>query len=423
MMSDMFGEDVSQEEVDLLIASILDWTLDEYELKNVPVGDTLEDCLDAYTKVKLIKLADENGIEVKQSWKKTQVIEVLSDEIMDSIEERFLILQEDGLLLLQYLVEGKFSSAEYMYESADFFLNVFRGAIRLGILYAVVENDLVTIKMPSDIAEKMYEVYEKFDELRDEYHSELKYLDQVNEVLVAGVNLYGAMTTFRFNELWDIYYPDVNVTNLEEMREIYFIRNKYLHLLIIGNDYIFTHKYIIASPKFVDAENVWDFYNYRKNKMGADYYKPTQQEIEYYANHTFNQETLAYKRLKQEVPKITGDVDALLSFIEINILIGEDVLGLIDNAIDMGLIEFKSEKEFSNFMNMYINLQNSSRLWENAGFTPIELTELMDKPSPGYRIVDNSVWFDMDDEDYVDEDWDNIIPIDLFRRWNDEDED
>lgn len=423
-MSDMFGEDVSQEEVDLLISSVLDWTLDEYELKNVPVGNTLEACLDAYTKAKLIKLADENGIEVKQSWKKAQLVEVLSDGIMDSIEERFLILQEDGLLLLQYLVEGKFSSADYMHESVDFFLNVFRVAIRLGLLYVAVENGLVTIKMPSDISERMYEAYEKFDELRDEYQSELKHLDQVNEVLIAGINLYGVLTTFSFNELWEICYPDIDETNFEEMKESYLTMNKYLHLLIIGNGYIFTHKYIIASSNFVGAENVWDFYNYRENKMGDYYYEPTQQEIEYYANHTFNRETLAYKRLKKEVPKITGDVDALLSFIEINILIGEDVWGVIDNAIDMGLIEFKSEKEFSNFMNMYINLQNSSRLWENAGFTPTELAELTDKPSPGYRIVDNSVWFDdLDDEDYVDEDWDNIIPLDLFRRWDDEDKD
>ena len=53
--------------------------------------------MNAYTKVKLLKIAEENGLTVQQGLKKAKLVETLSVGILDSIDERFLILDERGL--------------------------------------------------------------------------------------------------------------------------------------------------------------------------------------------------------------------------------------------------------------------------------------------------------------------------------------
>lgn len=412
-MSDMFGENVSQEELDFLISNIIDITLDEYALKNLPADGSLEACLDAYTKVKLIKLADENGIEVKQNWKKARIVETLRDGIMDSIDERFLILKRRGLILLQYMSEGKFTSNEYASEHVEFMVVVFQSAVRLGLLYTSEENDEVTMTMPNLIKAKLDGALEHFDRLQDEYRSELELWDQMNEVLVAGMNLYGVMTIFDFHDLWEIRYPEFKSTDLEEMREHHFYLAKYLPFLIIGNSFISAGKYIIGSSQFIDAEDVLDFYNYRANKIGSVYYEPTKEEIKYYANHSFDQESFGYKRLKQEVLKMTEDVDMYMHLIETSIQSGEDISDLLESTAELGIIEFQSEEHFIRFMDLYTNLHNNSRLWENGGFTPSELIEQVTRK---YNLPDDFLESDLDAGDFESE---NIISLDAFRREKD----
>lgn len=412
-MSDMFEENISQEELDFLISNILDIILDEYALKNVPVNGSLEACLDAYTKVKLIKLADENGIEVKQNWKKARIVETLRDGIIDSIDERFLILQRRGLILLQYMSEGKFTLDEYVSEHVEFMVTVFQSAVRLGLLYTSEENDEVTMTMPNLVKAKLDEALEHFDVLQDEYRSELEFWDQMNEVLIAGINLYGVMTAFDFHDLWEIRYPEIKSIELEEMREKYFYLAKYLPFLIIRNGFISDQKYLIASSQFVDTEDALNFYNFRANKIGSIYYEPTKEEIIYYADHSFDQRTLEYKKLKQEVFKMTKDVEMYMHLIETSIQSGEDISELLESTAELGIIEFQSEEQFIRFMDLYTNLNNNSRLWENGGFTP---SELIEQVSRKYNFPDGFLESDFDSGDFESG---NIISLDTFRREKD----
>lgn len=409
----MFEENISQEELDFLISNILDIILDEYALKNVPVNGSLEACLDAYTKVKLIKLADENGIEVKQNWKKARIVETLRDGIIDSIDERFLILQRRGLILLQYMAEGKFTLNEYVSEHVEFMVTVFQSAVRLGLLYTSEENDEVTMTMPNLVKAKLDEALEHFDVLQDEYRSELEFWDQMNEVLIAGINLYGVMTAFDFHDLWEIRYPEIKSIELEEMREKYFYLAKYLPFLIIRNGFISDQKYLIASSQFIDTEDALNFYNFRANKIGSIYYEPTKEEIIYYADHSFDQRTLEYKKLKQEVFKMTKDVEMYMHLIETSIQSGEDISELLESTAELGIIEFQSEEQFIRFMDLYTNLNNNSRLWENGGFTP---SELIEQVSRKYNFPDGFLESDFDSGDFESG---NIISLDTFRREKD----
>ena len=312
-----------------------------------------------------------------------------------------------------FFPEGKFTSNEYASEHVEFMVVVFQSAVRLGLLYTSEENDEVTMTMPNLIKAKLDEALEHFDRLQGEYRSELELWHQMNEVLIAGVNLYGVMTTFDFNNLLEIRYPEFKSTDLEEMREHYLYLAKYLPVLIIGNSFIFAEKYFIGSSEFIDAEDALDFYKYRANKIGSVYYEPTKEEIKYYANHSFDQESLGYKRLKQEVLKMTEDVDMYMHLIETSIQSGEDISDLLESTAELGIIEFQSEEQFIRFMDLYTNLHNNSRLWENGGFTPSELIEQVTRK---YNLPDDFLESDLDAGDFESE---NIISLDAFRREKD----
>ena len=409
-MSDMFGGDDFQDEMDFMITSILESTLDDYGLKNEPVDGTLEACLNAYTKVKLLKIAEENGLTVQQGWKKAKLVETLSAGILDSLDERFLILQKRGLTLLQFMAEGKLSSDNYTRENTEFLLTVYRIAVRFGLLYTTEVIGGVVMIMPGEIKMRLDEALENFEELQVEYASKLKLWDDMNEVLVAGVNLYGIMTVAEIHKLWQIRHGKFTADTLDEMMVFYNNVRKYLPLLIIDKGYLFVDKILIASSNFDDAEDALDFYYHQSENIGNVYYEPSKQEIQFYAEHSFNRDTLIYKRLTQEVKKMTDDVELFMNLVENTILIDEDVSELIMDTVEVGLIDFETEEQFERFMDLYIDLEDASRVWMNGGFTANEM---------GRHITEGAYFFDDEIED-EEIDSGNIISLDAFRRMREE---
>lgn len=406
----MFGGDDIQDEMDFMITSILESTLDEYGLKSEPVEGTLEACLNAYTKVKLLKIAEENGLTVQQGWKKAKLVETLSAGILDSIDERFLILHERGLTLLQYMAEGKLSSDNYTRENTEFLLTVYRIAVRFGLIYTTEVIGGVVMIMPGEIKMRLDEALENFEELQVEYASKLKLWDDMNEVLVAGVNLYGIMTVAEIHKLWQIRHGKFTADTLDEMMVFYNNVRKYLPLLIIDKGYLFVDKILIASSNFDDAEDALDFYYHQSENIGNVYYEPSKQEIQFYAEHSFNRDTLIYKRLTQEVKKMTDDVELFMNLVENTILIDEDVSELIMDTVEVGLIDFETEEQFERFMDLYIDLEDASRVWMNGGFTANEM---------GRHITEGAYFFDDEIED-EEIDLGNIISLDAFRRMREE---
>lgn len=133
-------------------------TLDEFELKGLPKEDTLEASLDAYTKAKLVSLADLNDFEVKQSWNKGQMVDVISEGLRESLEERLSAFENEKLTALQNILAGKFE--DLTDEQAELYKEVVSLAVREGLLYASVNDGEATFSMPTEFEEKLTEVKE-----------------------------------------------------------------------------------------------------------------------------------------------------------------------------------------------------------------------------------------------------------------------
>jgi len=372
-MVDKFEYDLDVEMLEFLIAETVENTLDQYELKRLPENGMLAACLEAYTKKRLLKLANDNGVDVKQGWLKARIVEQLSDDIMERIIERFLLLGESNLEILQQFSSGAFESVEGTMEEAVFNLSVYPVAVRMGLLYSLDDGDGVVITMPVEVKDALDVVLANVDQIKEDYRSQIKVWEQIDEALRASVHLYGVTTASDVMDLWEIRYPDPERTFEETMDFMKYLFS-IVSLIALKNDYC-SSKYLIGSREFIDEEDIEGFYSSLLDKMDADYYEPTKEEVEYYSEHAFDRRSDVYRRLKQFIAKRTENVEMVMDLLEQNITAGYELSALMEEIAAYGLLQFESEKHLEEFVGLYVELHNHSRLWENGGYTPTEMVE------------------------------------------------
>lgn len=403
-MTDQVKDNFEEEIFGQLFSEGVSATLDKYEIKKLPKEMTLSSFLAGYTKEKLFALADDNGIEITKSWKKAYLVEHIHDEIMETIEERLLILGEDHLKLLRKFKFHILRPKNLSDKEIEFYLTVYSKAVRMGLLFSMDEKDQMVTWMPDDIGKLIHDVLDNFAEIKKKHQSQIRVWEQIDETLIASIHLYGAASLSRVMELLEILYPEPNLTN-EQIIEFSGFVSKIIPFLVIKNNYYFIDKYVIGSHELTDEEEVVDLYNYVTSKMDRDYYEPTKEDVQYFAKHSFDRRTPVYKKLKQLISKYTKNIDWIMALIEENIKMSLNFSSLMMEVSDYELLHFDDEKQVEKFAEFYKELNNNTRLWENAGYTPNEL-------SRGLDILDDFNPIDLVEEKKPQ---DNIIPLTSYR--------
>ena len=371
-MTDQVKDNFEEEIFGQLFSEGVSATLDKYEIKKLPKEMTLSSFLAGYTKEKLFALADDNGIEITKSWKKAYLVEHIHDEIMETIEERLLILGEDHLKLLRKFKFHILRPKNLSDKEIEFYLTVYSKAVRMGLLFSMDEKDQMVTWMPDDIGKLIHDVLDNFAEIKKKHQSQIRVWEQIDEALIASIHLYGAASLSRVMELLEILYPEPNLTN-EQIIEFSGFVSKIIPFLVIKNNYYFIDKYVVGSHQLADEEEVVGLYNYVTSKMDRDYYEPTKEDVQYFAKHSFDRRTPVYKKLKQLISKYTKHVDQVMDLIEYNIKMDFNLSDLMKEVADFELLQFNNEEQIGEFADLYTQLNNNTRLWENAGYTPSEL--------------------------------------------------
>src|SRR5699024_9205952 len=219
------------------------------------------------------------------------------DEIMETIEERLLILGEDHLKLLRKFKFHILRPKNLSDKEIEFYLTVYSKAVRMGLLFSMDEKDQMVTWMPDDIGKLIHDVLDNFAEIKKKHQSQIRVWEQIDETLIASIHLYGATSLSRVMELLEILYPEPNLTN-EQIIEFSGFVSKIIPFLVIKNNYYFIDKYIVGSHQLADEEEVVGLYNYVTSKMDRDYYEPTKEDVQYFAKHSFDRRIPAYKKLK-----------------------------------------------------------------------------------------------------------------------------
>jgi len=393
-------DDITDEELRLFFFEAIKGSLNQYSMSRKPGSNLLEDCLENYTKDKLVSLSAENGVDVKKSWKKKRLIQPLHDQLFETMPERVLLLDDWALEQLKKFVLGKFSQEGMTVEETEFFVNVYPIAVRLGLLFSMGnEKNLKTI-----ITAELLDVLNNLDTVKEENYEKLEFAKQLDEVLKAAVRLYGIIDKTRVIKLWEIKYPDFKFT-----LDFYDYLETILPILAIKNDYFSINKRFIASPIFINSEEAKDYQSEILGSVGTDYYVPTQSDIQYYAEHSFDRQSKAYEKLEQFVSEHTPDFDIVMKLIEENLVKSGEVSYFLNTLAEIELMNFKTEKQLESFLDRYIKLLNNTRLWEIAGYTPLELGAKITREALGPMSL-HSINRKQEDKKQ-----DNVIPFPPFQ--------
>src|SRR5699024_12802266 len=103
-------------------------------------------------------LADENDIEITKKWKKAYLVEYMHHEIMETIEERLLILGEENLSLLQKFKFHLLYEKELTDDEKRFYWEVYPKAVRMGLLFSIDKDTEIVTMMPADLLEIVNEI-------------------------------------------------------------------------------------------------------------------------------------------------------------------------------------------------------------------------------------------------------------------------
>ena len=376
---------LSKEEKAAVITDVIEAILSEYSLKSAPKDETLASYLDAYTKDTLLKLSEENAVDVRKSWNKPKIIDALEENFLETIDERVLLMGERNIQLIKKMAAGELEYEYILMDELEFYVVVYPLAIQLGILYANEDEEQVTSFVPVEFVEKIDEATKDFKAFQEKHTETLQKLKLLEKFMTAGVNMYGVMPYKRVWELYEIYTEN---DSTDETFKLEVESLKYLPILAFKKGLHNINGELIAKNEYVSHDHVMDTYKYILDNFEDDYYEPTKNEIDYYSEHTFDRRTLHYKRMNHLIYKVSSTPNYAMDVLETGILLGEPLAAIMDMFKEKDLVNFTSEAELKDFVNLYQQLNNISRLWDNAGYRPNELAKM--NQVDGFEPIDIS---------------------------------
>ena len=199
-------------------------------------------------------------------------------------------------------------------------------------------------------------------------------MKQVTQYIIALTHLYGMVQK---NKVVEIYNSQNDHTIGVENVEMYFLApSKELE-----DNFVETYKDYFVHESIMEFD---DFQRMLIQKADKPYYVPRQEELLKYVDDLYFERNKEYK--------------ALLDYLKHNLFDGkvdqaenlcEDIQGIcqfsfsmqeiFDSVNNFG-IEFQDENQVNELVQMITMLSNSTRLWENNGFTPNEIFAKYDRP-------------------------------------------
>lgn len=366
----LFEGNFEQADYAELIMSVLSEELEEYGLKKEPAGESISEHLTVYTKDSLLLLAAENGMNVYKSWNKAKLVEHIQTDILESLEQRLLMLGRSSLELIEKMDNEDQSNGEIGEDEVMFYLSLYPIVLRLGFIYSKLEDNEVKNFIPIEVKETIKDMLNNYSTYEEKHATMLKQWNLFEMILAAGINLYGTLTMERFSEL-----IDVTVDEAEEKQALLDFAEAYFPFTMLIHHYQLVDGEIIASPKFVSDDHVRDTHKYVEDRLDGDYYRPSKADIYYYATHLVETESPLYKQMEKLVAKSSNFAEFVMEKIQTNIVMGEPLVALTDQLSENDLLVFNSEKDVMDFAHLYQQLNNTNRLWDNAGYKPSEMSD------------------------------------------------
>jgi hypothetical protein len=179
----------------------------------------------------------------------------------------------------------------------------------------------------------------------------------------------------------------------DKVVEIFNLQNKEKIDIIIINDIMekppgdLTKNFVEINGDYFVHETIMEFDDFDaqlKQRKGKPFYIPAREKLLKYKEETYFEVTKQYQTLLSYITKNIFDGDEFAAE-----MLCEDVQGIcqfgfsvqeIFEVFNTRGVDFKSEKQVNEVMQLVVELANNTRIWENNGHTPNEIFEKYEKP-------------------------------------------
>ena len=186
----------------------------------------------------------------------------------------------------------------------------------------------------------------------------------------AAVKLYGIISPEKLAEIYNLHNEvKISVENLNEFKKVEGELFEYYKGA-------FVHEVIAMYDEYDELI---------MKKMGKPYYIPEKDIFLRYADDDYIEKNIEYKKLESYIKTFVKDEEMAEGLCEDIQLSCEDDFSMESIAYEFERrdIEFESEAQVKRLIPLVIDLANSTRLWENNGYTPDEMHNIskeMNKP-------------------------------------------
>lgn len=308
----------------------------------------LKECLIDLTKDDLIDLGKYHGLDIKSSWNKNKISQVISEAILEpqSFARKIGRLEDEEVKAFERAIKN----IGYVIPENEYIL--FNRLYELGYVLITVDNE---VDVPTDVKALYKSINTK------EFKNNRKYNNWINKCVVYLQYYYGcAPLSIVLKLVNKNAYIDINYYQLIEKLSDFTDKVTIIDENLIVNELIATGDY----EKFMAWQGI--------NKT---YYVPNAEEIEYFYNNLSympSEYDLEMIKFIEKLCKNHNEAVLTEQMIQRMIYNEESMQEVIDLLDDDG-IYFSGEKDFTKFVQLFNNLWNNTRLLANKGHTPNEI--------------------------------------------------
>ncbi|WP_312654579.1 hypothetical protein [Proteiniclasticum sp.] len=208
--------------------------------------------------------------------------------------------------------------------------------------------------------------------------------NELIQYIIALSNLYGMVHKRKVLEIYNQQNTDkITIKDIELLQEN--IPGE------VDDAWIEVHKGYFVSSVILEHH---EFLYYLREKENKPYYVPKKVKLLNYADGFYWEKNQEYYRVVSHLKKyfskdsekavdIAGDVQLLCQF-------DYKLNQILDRMEQMGVV-FKNDVDIQKTLNLVVQLKNNTRIWENNGYSPNELREILDlkmkEPVPALSVA------------------------------------
>lgn len=207
----------------------------------------------------------------------------------------------------------------------------------------------------------------------------------LNRYFDAAANLYGIISLWKLLEIYNMQNEPINEEDFLEFADEIDLGHKFFD--IVGEDEFYDDvdetlsidRDIVAEYLLQD-EDFDGYFSVKEGQSGKHYYIPDKKQFLKYADEYYHEKTLSFISLraffrnqseltKEQADEIADDIYGMANPLDGDI---ESVINMIE---DLNMFHF-SDYTYKEFISLYTEMYNDTRLHINCGHTPNELYKM-----------------------------------------------